>query len=95
MRSLALFVAMMVTNLPVIVPIMMVPFVFSMAFFPIPVVLFIMMPVVNIPVRVSPPVMFPGFIMPVVPMMMIFFHLIITMPFAMRFMRTAVPVMGK
>ena len=90
-----MFVVMMVVDFPVMMPIMMVPFVSSMAFFPIPVVLVIMMPVVKIPVRMFLPVMFPGFIMPVVPVMMIFFHLIITMFFAMRFMRAAVPVMGK
>ena len=108
-------VVMMLTNFSVTIPIMMVPFEFSMAFFPIPVVLIIMMPVVNIPagmslavmfpgfimpvvnipVRMSLPIMFPGFIMPVLLVMMILFHLIITMPFAMRFMRTSVPVMGK
>ena len=106
-----MFVVMMVVDFQVMMPIMMVPFVSSMAFFPIPVVLFIMMPVVlvimmsavlvimmpvvKIPVRMFLPVMFPGFIMPVVPVMMIFFHLIITIFFAMRFMRAAVPVMGK
>ena len=98
-----MFVVVMVTSLTVMIPIMMVPSEFSMPFFPMPVVLFIMMPmvlvimmsVVKIPVRMFLPVMLPGFIVPVVPVMMIFFHLIITMPFAIRFMMTVASVMGK